>query len=80
MTYEEEIKLERPLSEGDQIKIAIRTMFEERRKGQVITSQFPLKIHINNVNGVAEKNLCLHPHESQRGAIVMWYEDLDDKS
>lgn len=75
MTYEQEIALERPLSEGDQIKVAIRTMFEERRKGQVITSQFPLKKRVFNVNGAAEKNLCIHPHEERRGAIVMWYED-----
>ena len=75
MSYEQEVALERPLSEGDQIKVAIRTMFEERRKGQVITDQFPLRKHIFNVNGKAEKILCLHPHEVRHGAIVMWYED-----
>lgn len=76
MNYEQEVALERPLSEGDQIKVAIRTMFTEGRKGAMFDAAHPLRKHIFNVNGEAEKILCLHPFEDRRGAIVMWYEDV----
>lgn len=76
MTYEQEVALERPLSEGDQIKVAIRTLFVEGRNGELFNEQNPLRKHIFNVNGVAEKVLCLHPYVYRRGAVVMWYEDV----
>ncbi|MFW6002024.1 MAG: hypothetical protein ACOCQD_01650 [archaeon] len=64
-----------PLSEGDQIKIAIRTLFEESRNGFVFTEDNPLKIAINNVNGKSFSKLCLHKHPTKKGAVVMWYEN-----
>lgn len=74
MTYEDEVKLERPLSEGDQIKVAIRTLFVESRNGSVFTEEDPLRVPVHDVNGSAEKTLCLIRHQTKPGALVLWYE------
>lgn len=76
MCYDDEILLERPLSEGDQIKSAIRELFVTSRQGVIYDEKFPLRKKITGVNGSAEKYLCLCKHETKRGALVLWYEDL----
>ena len=77
MSYDEEILLERPLSEGDQIKSAIRELFVNSRKiGNIYSETSPLRKKITGVNGVAEKYLCLCKHDTKKGALVLWYEDL----
>ena len=80
MTYEtflDDVKSERPLSEGDQIKAAIRTMFVTSRKtGRFFTEDDPLKVTVRGVNGTAgEAMLNLARHPTRRGAVVMWYGD-----
>lgn len=78
MTYQEEVAQERPLSEGDQIKVAIRELFCESRNGAVYTQEQPLRKLIGNVNGSgATKTLCLFKHPEISGALVMWYEDVE---
>lgn len=72
--YVKSVAIERPLSEGDQVKIAIRTLFEESRKGSVFTEEEPLKRVIHNVNGHSTATLCLHKHATKKGAVIMWYE------
>lgn len=74
MSYEKEVALERPLSEGDQIKVAIRTFFVERRNGSSFTEDAPLRRSITSVNGTAEATLCLAEHTTKRGAVILWYE------
>lgn len=76
MTYDQEIQLERPLSEGDQLKSAIRELFCSSREGMVYSESSPLRKKITGVNGAAEKVLCLCKHETKRGALVLWYEDV----
>ncbi len=76
MAYITEVAQERPLSEGDQIKAAIRELFCESRNGAVYTKDQPLIKLIGNVNGSgATKMLCLFKHPDIYGAVVMWYED-----
>lgn len=74
MEYQKQVLQERPLSEGDQVKIAIRELFCESRKGSVYTQYNPLKKTINNVNGNSTETLCLFKHDKIPGAVVMWYE------
>lgn len=75
MTYITEVAQERPLSEGDQIKAAIRELFCESRQGYVFTQDKPLRRTIEIVNGDGTKDLCLFKHPDIYGAVVMWYED-----
>lgn len=72
--YVKSVSNERPLSEGDQVKIAIRTLFEESRKGYMFTEEEPLKQTIHNVNGHLTATLCLCKHPTKKGAVIMWYE------
>lgn len=74
MTYKERVLLERPMSEGDQIKAAIREVFETARQGTVYSISDPLRRKVTGVNGVAEKVLCLGKYMDKPGAIVLWYE------
>lgn len=76
MDYDKEILMERPLSEGDQLKSAIRELFCRSREGAVYSEKDPLRKRITGVNGTAEKYLCLCKHETKRGALVLWYEDV----
>lgn len=76
MDYRDQVCQERPLSEGDQIKAAIRELFTESRNGTTFTQTTPLRRAVGNVNGSGEvKVLCLVKHEKIKGAVVMWYED-----
>jgi len=76
MDYKSEVSLERPLSEGDQVKSAIRELFCESRNGAVYTQEEPLKRLVGNVNGSGiTKTLCLFKHSDIKGGVVMWYED-----
>lgn len=78
MAYLDEVALERPLSEGDQIKTAIRELFCESRNGAVYTQEQPLRRLIGNVNGSGDvKTLCLFKHPEITGALVMWNEDTE---
>ena len=77
MSYELEVAQERPLSEGDQIKAAIRELFCESRNGAVYTPDEPLRKAVGRVNGSATKALCLFKHPDIKGAVVMWYEDVE---
>jgi hypothetical protein len=78
MVYQNEVAQERPLSEGDQIKAAIRELFCESRNGAVYTQEKPLRKLIGNVNGSGvTKTLCLFKHTDIPGALVMWYEDVE---
>lgn len=78
MSYLNEIAEERPLSEGDQIKAAIRELFCESRNGAAYTEDEPLKRLVGNVNGSGiTKVLCLFKHFDIKGGVVMWYEDLE---
>lgn len=77
MNYETEVAQERPLSEGDQIKVAIRELFCESRAGTVYTKENPLRRRIKGVNGSAEKYLCLFKSSEIKGAVTMWYEDVE---
>lgn len=74
--YDKEVMLERPLSEGDQIKSAIRELFCTSRDGLVYNENSPLRKRITGVNGAAEKDLCLCKHSERRGALILWYEDI----
>lgn len=74
MNYLKEIIEERPASEGDQIKAAIRHLFVSSREGETYTEDNPLKVFVTNVNGVANKILNLYKHPTKRGAVVMWYD------
>jgi hypothetical protein len=65
---------ERPASEGDQIKNAIRYLFESSRTGAFYDETHPLKALITNVNGKIEATLCLCKHPVKHGAVIMWYE------
>ena len=75
MNYHTEVAQERPLSEGDQIKTAIRELFCESRNGSIYTQEEPLRRAVGYVNGNATKALCLFRHPEIKGAVVMWYED-----
>lgn len=64
--------------EGEQIKLAIRSLFERSRTGEVFTEDDPLRVTVEGVNGDisegANATLCLHKLEGQRGKLVLWYE------
>lgn len=78
MHYQNEVAQERPLSEGDQVKAAIKELFCESRHGAVYTQEQPLRRLIGNVNGSGDvKTLCLFKHADIPGALVMWYEDTE---
>lgn len=72
--YHRTVALERPLSEGDQLKATIREFFETKRQGVIYDLDNPLKRKISNVNGESSATLNIAPHESKKGAIVLWYE------
>lgn len=74
MNCDDSVKLERPLSEGDQIKAAIRELFHNSRNGEVYTETKPMAKIITNVNGGGEMTLCLCKHTTKKGAVVMWYQ------
>ncbi len=65
-------RTEHELSEGEQIKGSIRTLYENSRKGLVYTSENPLKIEITGVNGSSTKILNLYKLDS---AVVIQYTD-----
>lgn len=67
------VMIERPASEGDQIKNAIRYLFETSRQGALYNETYPLEVRIKNVNGRDAAILCLYRHPEKHGAIVMWY-------
>ena len=75
-TYSTDVAIERPLSEGDNIKVAIRTLFETSRDGAIYTEENPLRRVITNVNGSKTATLCLIKHPTKHGAVVLWYEWL----
>ena len=75
-SFDTDILIERPMSEGDQIKSAIRELFMTSREGVVYEEKFPLRKKIAGVNGSSEKWLCLCKHDTKRGAVVLWYEDI----
>ena len=75
-TTQNRVQTERPLSEGDQIKTAIRTLFETSREGYKYTRENPFTFEVVGVNGTfITKVLCLYRHEDIPGGVVMWYED-----
>ena len=79
MSYKDEVAIERPLSEGDQIKAAIRELFSRSRNGSVYTQDEPLLRMVGAVNGSDVKTLCLFRHPEISGAVVMWYEDPNNE-
>lgn len=68
------VLIERPASEGDQIKNAIRYLFETSRQGAIYSERSPLEVKMKYVNGIDEATLCLCKHPERRGAVIMWYE------
>ena len=76
MNYDQSVRMEIPMSEGDQIKSAIRELFCSSREGAVYDEANPLRKHICGVNGSGQQILCLHKHPERHGAVVMWYEDV----
>ena len=72
--YLEQVLIERAASEGDQLKAAIRELFETSREGAIYSEDNPLSRHITGVNGVAEKTVHLCKHPDKKGAIIIWYE------
>lgn len=74
LTIKDSVMVERPMSEGDYIKVAIRTLFNLKREGMTFTLDNPMHFPVYNVNGSGTKTLCVCPHETQKGAVVLWYE------
>lgn len=64
------------MTEGDQIKDAIRTLFETSRNGMMYDREEPLRILIDHVNGNSTATLCLFKHPEIKGGVVMWYEPI----
>ena len=75
-TTETRVLTERPLSEGDQIKTAIRTLFETSREGYKYTREDPLMYEVTGVNGTNDSMmLCLYRPKTIPGGVVMWYDN-----